>query len=128
MATRHEVMVRLNDHAAKVCVALAVNAHANLVEATPVDTGWARANWIPSLGTPVVTIAGSPKAVSKAESDAGLAVVLAFKLADGAIFVSNPVPYVRFLDAGSSTQAPAGFVRYSVAKAIIDAGSGRLVA
>lgn len=126
MASRHEVMVALRDHTAAVCVQLAVNAQANLIEATPVDLGWARANWLPSLGSPVVTVSGSPEAIDPAAPANAMAAVLAFRLEDGAIFVSNNVPYIRRLDAGSSTQAPAGFVRKAIAAAILDAGNGRL--
>lgn len=126
MASRHDVMVALRDHTAAVCVQLAVNAQANLIEATPFDTGWARANWIPSLGSPVVTVAGGPATVDPGPQEAGAVAVLAFKLEDGAIFISNNVPYIGRLDAGSSTQAPSGFVRKAIASAILDAGNGRL--
>ena len=125
MATRHEVMVKLRDHTAKVCVELAVNMHAELVEATPVDTGFARAMWVPSLSAPSFVTATSA-ADGKGLADAGLAAVLAFKLDDGAIFVSNRTRYIRRLDGGSSTQAPAGFVRAAIARAIINGGNGQL--
>ena len=125
---RIAVMVALKAHTAKVVAALATNCVAELTERTPLDTGWARANWIPSLGAPVVTVSGDPKRVSDTEKQAGLAAMLAYKLEDGSAFVSNPVPYIRFLDGGSSSQAPAGFVRAAIARAIIDTGSGRLVA
>ena len=36
----------------QVIVRLSLNVTANLVETTPVDTGWARANWLPAIGTP----------------------------------------------------------------------------
>lgn len=126
MASRVEVMVALNAHAAKVCAALATNCVAELVEATPIDTGWARANWIPSLGRPVVQVVGTPVAPSTAEQAAGLAEVFTFTLDHMAIFVSNHVPYIARLDAGSSTQAPAGFVRQALARAVIATGEGRL--
>lgn len=126
MASRVEVMLALNAHATKRCAELAVNATAELIEATPIDTGWARANWIPSLGEASKVTVGAPDAPSTAEQTAGLAAVLAFKLEDGRLFVSNHVPYIGRLDAGSSTQAPAGFVRTAIAKAIIATGSGQL--
>lgn len=126
MATRHEIMTRLTERTEQVCVELAINAHAELVEATPVDTGWARANWIPSLGSPAVVVVGAADAVDKAPQEAGLAAVLAFKLTDKAIFVSNHVPYISRLDAGSSDQAPAGFVRTAMAKAVVAQGNGRI--
>ncbi len=126
MASRHEVLVKLRDHAARVCVELAVNMHAELVEATPVDTGFARAMWVPSLSAPAFVTA-TDAAGGRALTEAGLGAVLAFKLEDGAIFVSNRTRYIRRLDGGSSTQAPAGFVRTAIAKAIIAGGNGQLV-
>lgn len=117
---RQRIMHALEAACASTCIRLAVNAHAELVERTPRDTGWAKANWIPSLTVPAVGIAGDPKGISAAESEAGLAAILAFKLEDGAIFVSNNVPYIQRLDAGSSTQAPAGFVRQAIDKALAD--------
>jgi hypothetical protein len=36
----------------KQIVRLTLEATANFVQATPVDTGWARANWVPQIGTP----------------------------------------------------------------------------
>ncbi len=126
MASRVEVMVALNAHAAKVCAALATNCVAELVEATPIDTSWARTNWIPSLGRPVVQVVGTPGAPSTAAQAAGLAEVLAFKLENGSIFVSNHVPYIARLDAGHSQQAPAGFVRLALARAVLATGEGQL--
>lgn len=117
---RQRIAQAIEATVAKTCIRLAVNAHAELVERTPRDTGWAKANWIPSLTAPAVGVAGDPKGISTAESEAGLAAILAFKLEDGAIFVSNNVPYIQRLDAGSSTQAPAGFVRQAIDKALAD--------
>ena len=117
---RQRVIAALRSTVEATCIRLAVNTHAELVERTPRDTGWAKANWIPSLTAPVATLAGSPEGVSTADSEAGLAAVLAFKLESGAIFVANNVPYIRRLDAGSSTQAPAGFVRQAIDKALAD--------
>ena len=48
------------------------------------------------------------------------------KKADGA-FVSNGVPYIGKLDQGSSQQAPAGFVRAAVVKAVAKLAGVRLL-
>jgi hypothetical protein len=91
-----------------------INATANLVESTPVDTGNARRNWIPAVGArheAEVDDGGAAQA-------AGQARVAGYKLDDGRTFVSNPTPYIGRLDAGSSTQAPAGFVRGAVERAV----------
>lgn len=115
MADRREVMLALDRHVEKTVVRLAVNAVANLTEVTPFDTGWARANWIPTLGQPATGTGG------EAAKQAGLVAVLAFRLGSGLVFVSNRVPYIRRLDGGSSTQAPAGFVQFAINRALSEA-------
>lgn len=98
---------------------------ANLVESTPVDTGWARANWVPNVGIPHVEdlegVEASPQNAAAAAGgrDSALASVAAqYRLRMGAVFVANNVPYIQDLNDGSSTQQPAGFVQRAVAKAV----------
>lgn len=92
---------------------------------TPVDTGWARANWIPHLGEPVTEPAGSRDDVSTTEQDQGLAQVLGYRLTDGPAYVTNAVPYILELNEGSSRQAPPGFVQIAIAKAVqVDLAQG----
>ena len=92
---------------------LALELDAELRRATPVDTGHARRNWVPSIGQPNTTEAkdGSARA-------AGIQAVLAYELANGALWVANVVPYIRSLNYGSSQQQPAGFVERAIAVAI----------
>lgn len=99
---------------------------ANLVAApmeggTPVDTGWARANWIPNIGGPVKAPRGSRSAVGRASAsqERGVATVLtSYTVAKGKVYISNPVPYIVFLNEGSSRQAPAGFIQRAIRKAL----------
>jgi hypothetical protein len=110
-------------------VALALNINANLREnppiGTPFDTGWASANWVPTVGeasnlkadekevTPAMIAARSQVATD------GLNSVLAWKPSDGAIFSTNNVPYIGPLNAGHSPQqAQPGFVQRAIEKAI----------
>jgi hypothetical protein len=98
-----------------------VEVTANLMEpadegGTPVDTGWARANWIPSVGTATEQTDGTPQSVSTGAQQIGIAQVAAYRGAQP-VFVSNNVPYIMTLNDGSSKQAPAGFVELAVAKA-----------
>lgn len=102
---------------------LALEFHTQMVTkpptGTPVDTSWARANWIPRIGQAYSGTAGTPNAVSQAAQQAGIAdVVTRYKLPRGAIFVSNGVPYIARLNNGWSKQSPAGFVQAGVAKAV----------
>lgn len=103
-------------------IALALNVEANLRDnppiGTPIDTGWASANWVPSVGEPYAD-AGiaevrdpTPGQVTARQRVAqqGENEVLSWRLGDGPIFTTNNVPYIGALDAGHSRQSPSGFV------------------
>ena len=128
MADRKAVMAALRRHVEQAVATIAVNVTAELVEATPVDTGWARANWIPSVGAPVSAPSGSEGSSSTAAQADGQAEVLGYKLEQGKAYVSNHVPYIRRLNAGHSKQAPAGFVQVAIAKAIDGVGQDGITA
>jgi hypothetical protein len=88
----------------------------NIVRRTPVDTGWARANWIPSITAPDVTSPGTPPPGKSAPPDALpkiSAAVRQGKTGD-VFFLTNSVPYIIPLEYGHSKQAPAGMVRLSI--------------
>jgi hypothetical protein len=102
---------------------------ANLREDTPVDTGWARANWMPSVGEPVLLESHikdpTPGDVMSREQAhaAGLNAVLGWQHGDGPIFVTNNVPYIGALNNGHSGQAPPGFVQIALERAVRQTGS-----
>ena len=109
----------------RVVTKITLDVTANLIETTPVDTGWARANWIPAIGAPIVRdLTGVEATVQNASLGAGeqqqalAAVVTGYKLARGAVFVSNNVPYISKLNDGFSRQAPSGFVQMAIRKAV----------
>jgi hypothetical protein len=109
---------RLHSALADACKALALEIVRELKRrgvGTPVDTGHARANWIPSVGSPSTTEAPGN---STAAQDQGVAQVLSFKLGDGVLWVSNVVSYVPMLNRGSSKQAPALFIEAAVDRAL----------
>lgn len=109
-------------------VALAMNVDANLREAppvgTPVDTGWAKANWLPSIGAPLILDSDlkdpTPAAVAARQGTAekGLNDVLSWRVEDGAIFVTSSVPYIVVLNEGHSKQSPKGFVQAAIELAV----------
>ena len=75
--------------------------------------GRARANWIPTLGTPYT---GTVDRIDKqgAATIALLVPVTAdFKLGD-TIWISNNLPYIIPLNESHSTQAPIGYVEIAV--------------
>ncbi len=111
-------------------IALALNVNANLRDnpplGTPIDTGWASANWLPSVGEAKVMESDPGKdgptaaqiATRAAVADAGLNDVLAWRLTDGPIFSTNNTEYIAALNAGHSPQSPRGFVTNAIIKAI----------
>lgn len=96
---------------------------ANLSERTPIDIGWARANWIPSVGQPsAIVIDGDPDrgdvAVALGRQSAGLSQVAGYRLSAGSTFVSNNAPYIRRLNDGWSKQAPSGYIQAEIRRAV----------
>lgn len=117
MSTAAEISLQLKASIEEACKALALEVTANLIETTPVATGFARANWIPSIGSPVTDIDGDHTSVSVSAQQEGIAQVLTYTIDAGDLFVSNNVPYIGMLDLGHSNQAPAGFVEAALQKA-----------
>lgn len=111
-------------------IALALNVNANLRDApplgTPIDTGWASANWVPSVGEPF-TDSGVERvrdptpgmvAARAAEAQKGTNDILSWRNGDGPLFSTNNVPYIQPLNNGHSAQSPRGFVQAAIEKAI----------
>ena len=96
-------------------VTLSVNE--KLVETTPVDTGFARASWIPSVGAPSRTVGGAPGSPSGAAQAAGQADV-ATNQELRTLHITNNVQYIQKLNDGHSGQQPALFVERSIESGI----------
>ena len=121
------VMNALGKSIDSVVKKITLDVTANLIGTTPVDTGWARANWIPTIGAPVIEdLSGvdtkgdkiSRVSEASAKQGAGNTSVLKYTLKSGDTFVTNNVPYIRDLNDGSSEQAPSGFVQLAIQKAL----------
>lgn len=93
-------------------VALAVSE--TVVRTTPVKTGRAKANWLPSLdGLRSETVEPQDKSGAAALQEARQ-VIAAYKLGQ-TIHITNNLPYIRALNDGRSVQArPAGFVERAI--------------
>lgn len=104
---------QLRKEIAHVCKMLVLEIDRELRRTTPVDTGHARRNWIPSVGA-----RNAVETQDNALRSAGLQQVLAYSLSSGTLWVANVVPYVEYLNYGSSQQAPAGFVEAALDRAI----------
>lgn len=108
-------------------VALALNVDANLRSnppiGTPVDIGWARAGWQPSVGEPIIAEdirnpTAAQVATRNAEAEQGISNVLGWTLDKGPIFDTNNVVYIGVLNAGHSPQSPPGFVQAALELAV----------
>lgn len=107
---------------------VALGVVANLARApsdggTPVDTGWARSNWVPQIGSPKKDPSGTydqaKAGILPGDQQVGLAAIaVGYKVSRGPIYITNNVPYITKLDMGSSTQAPRGFIRRAIKKAV----------
>jgi hypothetical protein len=122
LATR---VVRNSDKTVKK-VALAIDQ--TVVLATPVDKGRARANWIASLDKPAEGIAD---AFDKGGSQAIAAARATIDGYDGEIntevHITNNLDYIGFLNDGSSSQAPAGFIQTGVRQGVAAVKGARLL-
>lgn len=116
----------LERFAERLMVKLTLEVAANLKEETPIDTGWARANWLADISergctSPEMNSDPTPQeasAKSQEQSSREAVVAATYDLDRGPISVSNCVPYITVLNNGSSNQAPRGFVQKSIAKAV----------
>lgn len=88
---------------------IALEAIKRIVEKTPVDTGRARANWQVTIGNPTEDVLEVEDQDGSNTISKGSSVITTVGLFD-VIWISNNVDYIRFLEEGSSTQAPEGMV------------------
>ena len=106
-------------------VVMLVELVADLTEATPRDTGWAANNWIPQVGAQQeafpVEETGPPTPVDLASVLTASPQQLA---AEGGI-VGNGVPYITYLNEGSSAKAPAASVQAAMEKSLASVNARR---
>lgn len=100
-------------NAEKLVRGTALAVFGSVIKRTPVDTGRARGNWQTDVGR-------MPDGVTERDDKSGAAAsketiinTADFKLGQP-IFLINNLPYIRRLEDGSSTQAPAGMVKVTV--------------
>lgn len=91
-----------------------------LVNSTPVDTSAALSNW--RVGTsaggavpPYYSgLAGSTQGASAAAAIAAADAAIAAAKGANKLVIFNSIGYIRFLNEGSSAQAPAGFIEAGI--------------
>ncbi len=99
--------------AARLLGEMAKEVGERLVIATPVDTGFARANWRPSINAPA-EVPVSQLDATGAATIAKITTVGRRARAGDTIFITNNAPYIGALNAGSSPQAEAKFVEKAI--------------
>ena len=95
---------------------IVIEVFSGVVVRTPVDTGRARANWLPSLGVPA---GGFDWDMKDKTCQITIGKITAFALAsagaDGHMWLTNNLPYIKGLEEGWSwRQAPMGMARITV--------------
>ncbi len=71
----------------------------DLIRYTPIDTGYARSRWMVSYNK---------------EAQANFTVTGSFLLKNYSFTVSNDAPYIKYLNMGSSKQAPPFFIEKTI--------------
>lgn len=112
MSTAADIGEQLRVELARARNGLALEIDTNLRVATPIVTGHAMNNWVPSVDTPF-----TDEVDDDAAHTAGIADVVQATI-DQLVFVSNNAPYIGKLIGGSSTQAPAGWDVAAIDKAV----------
>lgn len=85
-----------------------------VISGTPVDEGFARGNWFATLGSPRLTADFEKKDPSGQETIAENNAIIARRRSGQAVYISNNLPYIKRLNEGWSSQAPAGYVEKAI--------------
>lgn len=112
----------LDEEASDAAVGLALTIVGSLAFDTPVDTSKAISGWQIGLGSRVPTqrgafFPGKYGSTFRASAQATIAdarAILANKIPGQTIYISNPLPYIRRLNAGYSKQHPGAFVETAI--------------
>lgn len=115
----------LEERTGRLVEEVAERVHGTLVLGTPVKTGNARSNWLVGVGTPrsgTVPIRSEVETITD-----GAATIRGRVKGDIEVNITNDVDYILLLNAGSSRQAPAGFVEKAVVVGVRVAAQFRLL-
>jgi hypothetical protein len=100
---------------------LIVSVNTEIAIRTPIDTGFARSNWLLTMGGFLTAPVGSKAAVAfGARGQSEAAILRDFRAGETqVVYSTNAVPYIQALNHGSSRQAPAGaFVQTGIRQGI----------
>jgi len=120
-----DVLDDMDRFIAKEIVGLTFEIHAELVESTPLDLGWARANFVPQVTVPYRENLKDAEPSSGAASNRASSnitklgqIAASYRLGNGPLFISNNVPYIGRLNDGHSKQAPPGYIPMAIDRAV----------
>lgn len=102
-------------------VAIAVDRE--VVLATPVDTGRARGNWLPSLNAPNRVAEPNTFSPDGGASIARTTAVASRYRVGSTIYITNSLHYIGLLNRGHSVQAPPGYVRTAIDRGVSTAAA-----
>lgn len=93
---------------------LALGIWGRLISLTPVDTGWARFHWILSWEQPDSRRPGTPPEGTESNAIPPPQINIQRPGDFPNAFIQNRVPYIKRLNEGWSTKAPANFVENAI--------------
>ncbi|MCP4336474.1 MAG: hypothetical protein GY679_01325 [Mycoplasma sp.] len=96
---------------------ITIDLFSSIIKKTPVDLGTAKNNWQASIGSPKTSIIeGTDKTGGPTIQKMTKEVLKANFLNDDTVYLSNNLPYIEVLEDGSSTWAPEGMIKTSIAE------------
>lgn len=105
--------MKVPDKALALHKKIAFQALRSVVMKNPVQTGRSRGNWQVSTGEPAQGAVDTIDKDGAATISKGLAALEGLKPYE-IVYISNNVPYIVYLEEGSSQQAPAGMVAVTI--------------
>ena len=117
------VKVELTEFTAQEIRSIGLIADQRIVQASPVDTGLFKNNWLMSIGSPSTEIVKDEDLSGSKAIEQARAVVMSYPLdALPDLWLVNNLPYAARLNDGWSEQAPSKFVEREIAKAVASSG------
>ena len=93
---------------------ITLEVYREIILRNPVDTGYSRSQWNVAINAPDTSVGEKPKGKGKIPPKP--APILTGIDGKQKVYVTNSLDYIRFLEEGSSQQAPSGFIRIAIAK------------
>ncbi len=118
MSEAARVTQLMKDAINRVSRELVLEVNRRIAEDTPIDTGWARSNWIPTKDAPQSDPIGDRDHVDLSAAAQGVSEIKSWDLFRGPAYITNNVPYINDLNAGTSPQASPGFVQAGIESGI----------